>query len=354
MSRGQVEQIELLRVESGAERAAWDAFVSSQSGSLYTETDAWREALGRAFSLDDLHLLARAGGRVLGAAGLFFNRGLVTGRHAISAPLSCSGGGLYYESAEVLAALLAEVEKVTRERRLRYTLFQLVDRFDRSGWQVNEDYLTFSLGLSPEPGQVWEQALSSNARRQIRRAQRHDFEFRHGPEQFEAFLDVVHRGVQELGSPFPGRKLFGACLESFPPGAVDFGVLYRGGRPAAGSVLFFHQHTVSVPWIRTLREHNPFAANSLLYWEVIRLGCERGMRALDLGRSRAGSTNAAFKRHLGARERPFYYHYLFPQGGKVPDLDPNQSGFRVVRSLWSRLPRAVSRALGRRAMKELI
>ncbi len=344
---------DLQPVGSAGERAEWESYLRSRPASVYSETMAWRDTLADAFGLPDRFLLARRETTVVGALGLVENAGLLAGPHAISGPLSCSGGGLHYDAPEVLQALLAEAERRARERRLGYVLVQSVDRFAAPGWTVDERYATFVLPLGGDPDAAWRRGLTSGARQQVRRAQRQPFELRHGHDQLEVFLDVIHRGVKELGSPTPGRPLFAAAARRFGED-VDFAVLYLAGRPVAGSVMFFHRDTVSVPWIRALREHNRFAANSLLYWEVIRLACARGCQWLDLGRSRVGSTNDAFKRHFGARSRPLYYHYLLHRARRPPDLDPRSLRFRIAAAGWRHLPDPVTRALGPRLMRELI
>lgn len=349
-------RFELEEVARGDRRHRWDEAVALRPEGLYSETNAWREVIAESFGLEDVYLLARRGERVVGGIGLTFNRGLVTGPHATACPLASSGGGLYYQDAAVRSALLARVEEVLRRRRLRYALLELVDRFDRPGWQVVADHVTFSLTLGAGGSErVWAEELRGSARTSIRKALRQPFVFRTGHDQLEPCLDVLHRGIKGLGSPFPGRRLFAACRDRLPPGAVDFGVLYLDGVAAAGCLLLFHQGTVSLPWACTLKAYNRYAANSLLYWRILELGCARGMERADLGRSWAGSTQADFKRHFGGRPRPLYHHYFFTRpGARVPSLDPRAPRFRLAAAVWRRLPDAVTRRLGLRLMREVI
>jgi serine/alanine adding enzyme len=88
------------------------------------------------------------------------------------------------------------------------------------------------------------------------------------------------------------------------------------------------------------------ATMSLLTWEIIRNGCEKGFKYFDFGRSRWDSGTALFKRQWGAQPSPLFYEYYLPGGGSLPDQDPTNPKFRLAIALWKRLPVFAAKALG--------
>jgi hypothetical protein len=46
---------------------------------------------------------------------------------------------------------------------------------------------------------------------------------------------------------------------------------------------------MTVPWASSLREFFSLCPNNLLYWEMIRWGCENGYQRFDFGRSSPNS-----------------------------------------------------------------
>jgi hypothetical protein len=83
-----------------------------------------------------------------------------------------------------------------------------------------------------------------------------------------------------------------------------------------------------------------------MYWEVMRMACERGYRVFDFGRSKIGTGSFAFKRNWGFQPTPLVYQYRLPPGHPLPDLSPLNPKFGALISLWKRLPLAVATRLG--------
>jgi len=59
-----------------------------------------------------------------------------------------------------------------------------------------------------------------------------------------------------------------------------------------------------VLWASSYREYFSLCPNNLLYWEMIRWGCEQGYRRFDFGRSSPQSGTYHFKKQWGTIENP--------------------------------------------------
>ena len=95
-----------------------------------------------------------------------------------------------------------------------------------------------------------------------------------------------------------------------------------------------------------IRSARTLAANDFMYWEVMRMACARGCRVFDFGRSKIGTGSYAFKRNWGFQPTPLVYQYYLAAGHRMPDLNPLNPKFRVLSSVWKRLPLAVTTRLG--------
>ncbi len=72
----------------------------------------------------------------------------------------------------------------------------------------------------------------------------------------------------------------------------------------------------------------------------------RGARVFDLGRSKVGAGSYAYKTYWGLTPEPLAYAYLMMDGGKVPDINPNNPKFAALTAAWRRLPLPVANRLG--------
>lgn len=346
--------LSVIQVRDQTQRALWDQAVMAAEHGAYADRMAWRDVLVNTYGLEDLLLLAREGDVPVGWAQLFVNRSLLGGRYAASAPLCSSGGGLYAASPEALAALLGHVTAWAGDLGLEYVEFRPRQPLEPQGWKpLAGRYSTFLLNLEGGEQQVWDKVFRSEVKNRIRKGQSFGFDIVSGHGAMDAFVDVIQRGVKELGSPAPGKRLFVEAIRAF--GAdVDFTVIMDQGRPIAGTVLFFHNRTVANPWVVTLRSHKPKCANQLLYWEIVKAGCRRSATCFDMGRSLVGSGNQTFKLRLGGQEHPLVYHYLLLGRDSIPIVDPSQGKFRLFQRLWPLLPNCLTRPLGARLVRELI
>jgi hypothetical protein len=118
----------------------------------------------------------------------------------------------------------------------------------------------------------------------------------------------------------------------------------RGEETIGGAMVIEHRGEVHVPFVSSIPSAFPLAPNNLLYWEIIRRSCARGMKVLDFGRSFRGTSNLEFKLRWGAQlvPQPFY----FVHRGVPPIIEPGGSIVRMAVSAWHRLPRSFADRVG--------
>jgi hypothetical protein len=102
--------------------------------------------------------------------------------------------------------------------------------------------------------------------------------------------------------------------------------------------------TVLVPWASSLREWRSRNPSNLLYWEVMRSACDKGLRWLDFGRSSPGGGTYRFKMQWGGRERRL--HWQVDPGERPSVVDSGNPRYRWMIQAWQKLPVPLSRLIG--------
>ena len=167
-----------------------------------------------------------------------------------------------------------------------------------------------------------------------------------GAEALDDFYGVFAVNMRDLGSPVHSRAFFRLMLEELPGTARVLVVRDGGGRAVGAAVCLFFRDTIMVPWVSSLREAFALCPNFVLYWEVIRYGCENGYRTLDLGRSFKNAGTHEFKRQWGAVDHTLPWISIDTVPGAAPPVDRDASRFAPMIAAWKRLPVPVANLVG--------
>lgn len=331
-----------------------EEYIASKTESSYAERLEWRKTIAKVFGLKEILFIAEEDSKILGIAQLFLNKSLIGGNHAVSCPLSSSGGGILFDSDSHLHLILDKIERYTKDSNLDYSLLRLQYPIDAKNWEcVPDKYVTFIMDLDGDAEYVWSKVFRAKTRNQVRKGQSYNFEICHGHEYLNTFCKILHNGIKELGSPTPGIKMFKEAINNFG-NDIEFLILLDKGGPISGTVLFYHNDVVANPWAVTLKKYRSTCANTLLYWEIVKHACKRGIKKFDLGRSLKDSGNYHFKRRLGAKEKPIYYYYFLNKRKCIPVIDSTKGIQKYFTIIWKRLPDILTKSLGHRVTKELI
>jgi FemAB-related protein (PEP-CTERM system-associated) len=207
------------------------------------------------------------------------------------------------------------------------------------------DRVTMLLPLTTADA-MWK-ALPSERRNRIRKGEKNGLTARWcGPEALGEFYRVFAVNMRDLGSPVHSPAFFRHMLEELPDTARILLVRDRTGRAVGAAVCLFFRDTIMVPWVSSLREAFALCPNFVLYWEVIRHGCETGYRTLDLGRSFRNAGTFEFKRQWGAQPHTLPWIFRDAVPGAAPSVERDTSRFAVLIEAWKRLPVPVANRIG--------
>jgi FemAB-related protein (PEP-CTERM system-associated) len=162
-----------------------------------------------------------------------------------------------------------------------------------------------------------------------------------GIEGLDDFYTVFARNMRDLGSPVHGRRFFEAILEEFA-GTARLLLVRDGRRAVAGGVVMTFRDTVLVPWASSLREWRSRCPSNLLYWEVIRSACDKGLQWLDFGRSSPGGGTYRFKMQWGGQERRLNWE----ASERASIVDSDDPRYQWLIRTWQRLPVPLTTVIG--------
>lgn len=189
-------------------------------------------------------------------------------------------------------------------------------------------------------------SFESQVRRNIRKAERSELTVRSA--ETEQDLTRVYFGLhadtrRRLGVPTQPRRFFEAIWRRMIEPGLGFALLvYAGDIPVAGAVFLDWNGRIIYKFGASDARHWALRPNNLLFWEVIRRGCERGSTSLDFGRSDLEDKGLrAFKGSWGAAEEPLVYTTL----GKASRASSGTAE-RLVRPVLRRAPAWVGKGLG--------
>jgi FemAB-related protein (PEP-CTERM system-associated) len=336
------------RLGRGAD-LAWDEYVSRcPSAGLYHRC-GWARVIQRSYGHAPLYLWARDEGKIHGVLPLVRFRGALGGRSLVSLPF-LDEGGLCADSEAARDALWAAALDVARRERARSV--ELRQR-DPSGLPLATlgSKVSVMLELANDPGAMWRR-LDAKVRNQVRKAMSSGLTPSWcGAEGLDDFYAVFAQNMRDLGSPVHARRFFATIVEEFAGNARL--LLVRDGRRAvAGGVCMIFRDTVLVPWASSLRQWRSRCPSNLLYWEVIRSACEKGLRWLDFGRSSRGGGTYRFKMQWGGEERPLHWEGSAP-GGRQSLINTDDHRYRLVIRAWQSLPVTLTKVIGPRLRRRL-
>ena len=200
---------------------------------------------------------------------------------------------------------------------------------------------------------VWKDRIPAKTRNQVRKGQKEGFTLASGHDQLDAFHQVFHEHMRDLGSPAHSRRYYQSIVEELGD-RMDFLVLRQGTELAAGALLFWTNGTAMNLHTVALRRYNSRCPNYFIYWTMIEEACRRGCARFDMGRSEADSNNIKFKANWGTTISELHYNNDLRRIDAVPYLDPRNPKYRLPMLAWQKMPVALTKRIGPRLIYGLL
>ncbi len=321
----------------------WDSYVRQSSQAGFFPLVGWKRVIEKTYGHETRYLMAREGGEVRGILPLFIVESRLFGIHVSSVP-----GGICTEEARAGQALLQRAMSLTEETNADDLLLSAGTRVWDGNLVTVQRHVTQRLALPADPAQLWKN-ISRHKRKNVNAASRAGLSVALGKaEHLEVFYEVFSHNLRDLGTPVFPKRLVENILTEFPE-ETHILVVKKERQPIGALLLFAFQGVIYAHWAASFQRFRPDRPNDLLYWEMMRWGCEQGFHCCNMGRSQWGSGNYEFKTLWGAETQPLYYQYYLRRGVEVPDFDlraERVAKYRWAVKAWQRLPVGITRRVG--------
>jgi FemAB-related protein (PEP-CTERM system-associated) len=329
--------------------AAWDEFVAQHPDASVYHLSGLRKVIAGSFSHETLYFNAISGKRIVGVLPLVRLKSRLFGDFMVSQPYF-NYGGVLAVNALVAERLLSVAQQKASAYGCSHIEYRDVAQLD--GLPVRTDKVAMWLDLPADKEQLWQQ-VGTKVRAQIKRSRRFGLTVQSGgPELLDDFYQVFAENMRDLGTPVYGKDFFANLLAS-GIGNQQLVIVRHQGKPVSAAYLVAYKQRMEVPWASTLRSANRFDANMFLYWELLSQACSQGCTIFDFGRSTVNAATYKFKKQWGAKPRQLYWHYWLRDGGEPPRINPDNPKYRLVISVWQKLPVWLTRLLGPGIVKYL-
>lgn len=320
----------------------WDRYVDAHPRATAYHYCVWRRLIAERLGQRDCSLLARtAAGQIAGVLPLVRLSSRLFGDFAVSMPYFNYGGPLA-DHAALERDLLAQAGQQAQRLGLQHV--EIRSLAAANDWPGRSHKLSMIRRL-PASMTALEQELGAKLRAQIRRAEREGPQVRIGREELlHDFYQVFARNMRDLGTPVYSRSFFAGALAAWPDSRLI--CVSLAGRPVGCGFLLGYRETLEIPWASTLRDYNALGINMLMYARVLQWAIEHDYRYFDFGRSSPDSGTYRFKKQWGAEPLAHHWQYWLPEGERLPELNPDNPKYRLLISVWQRLPVALTRLIG--------
>lgn len=346
------------------EDSRWDDLVRQHPQSSVFHTGGWLEALRRTYGYSPTALTTSPSRSPLQNAWLFCPvDSWLTGRRWVSLPFSDHCQPLTSDT-DCVAQFLGAMGTLIGQERLRYFEIRPLQPLEYSPLALSpvlsyskHAYCFHCIDLTPDLQTLFHNCHKDSIQRKILRAERERLRYEEGQcvRLLDAFYALQVLTRSRHGLPPQPREWFRNLVECMGE-AAKIRVAYRGTRPVAALLTIRHKNTMVYKYGCSDAEHNNVGGTQLLLWKTIEEAKEDGMRIFDLGRSDFLDQGLiTFKDRWGSSRNNLTYSRftsaLAPKNAySAPGYFRNK---RVMRNLFSHMPRLLARTVGEALYKHV-
>jgi len=337
-----------IRQATDSDRDNWDNFVNKHSNSTPYHLFAWTKAVKNAYGFGSINLIAEEADRLVGIFPMTMLKTPFKRPTFVALPY-CDIGSLLTISSEAQAALLEEACAIAKANNastldIRGEINPAL--IESQGYHIQESSNKgrMLLRLPASSTELW-QGFKAKLRSQIRKAEKNGLTFQFTNEELDDFYAVFCINMRDLGSPVHSKKWFTEIIRQYADRA-QVGLVYFQGKVIGGGIILRVGDNISIPWASTLRTHNHFSPNMLLYWKFLEYAADNGCATFDFGRSTPGEGTYKFKAQWGAEPAPLKWQSInFSAVTRTNQSAP--SNYRqIAEKIWQRFPLGLANVLG--------
>jgi FemAB-related protein (PEP-CTERM system-associated) len=322
--------------------SSWNTFIAASPQASFFHSSGWKSVIEGALGHDCPYLMAMRGEEVTGILPLVHLHTRLFGSALISTAF-CSYGGPIAVDAESTAVLDEAARSLAERREVEYLEYRFEAGSQRQWPTESALYATFRKRIPADPDALFA-SIPRKRRAELRKAFHHGLEARR-EEDIDRFYALYARNMHRHGTPAQTRRYFRALKDAFGA-ACQCTLVTRQGEPISGVVSFRFRDTLLPYHAGTSEEERRLRAHDFMYWDLMRGMAEQGGGEFDFGRSKVGTGAFTYKRSWGFGSVPLHYQYLLLRRSELPRFNPLNPKYRLLISIWKRLPFRVANLLG--------
>lgn len=331
-----------VRAATAADQGEWQRFVARHPAATFFHQWVYRTVVEQTFGHRAHYLLAERDGALAGILPLFEMKSLLFGHALVSVPFAVYGGAVAGDAASH-AALYDRAQQLAGELGVDYLELRYLDEAGLDGSR-NDLHFTFRREISPDH-EANLQAIPRKQRRMVRQGEKYGLALRTGPGEVDTVYDLYAESVHRLGTPVYARRFF-RNLQAALGDDCHCLTVWHEGTAVAGVMSFFFKDQVLPYYAGSRPQYRPMAPNDFMYWQLMRIAAERGVRIFDFGRSKRDTGAFQFKVHWGFEPQPMPYVFYLPNGGTLPEINTANPRYQRRIELWKRLPLWLTKVVG--------
>lgn len=328
---------------------AWNRYVESNPAASIYHRAEWKDLIQNTFGHKCYYFYAHNNDEIVGILPLVRLKSRLFGDYMVSMPYFNYGGALA-SSLSIENKLIQAANSQAEQLCIDHIEYR--DSIARDHLAARTEKVNMILSLPGTDNDLWK-TFTSKLRSQIKRSSRENTEVIIGNNEcLDDFYTVFARNMRDLGTPVYAKSFFSNILNGFSKHSIII-IIRMNNRPVAAGFLIGYNDTLEIPWASTIKDVNHLSINMQLYWEVLKFAISKQYSYFDFGRSSKDSSTFRFKQQWGAKPQQLYMHYWLNNEKETPSLNPSNAKYKILISIWKRLPIALTKLIGPPIVKNL-
>jgi FemAB-related protein (PEP-CTERM system-associated) len=327
----------------------WYSFVNQLPLATGYHHSAWAETITQTFKHSTRIWAAfDSENRIIGGIPLTFFNSMLFGKFAVSIPY-VNYGGVLATHFNIAKKLMEFLPSICDKEKLSHIEIRTMQA-DLAG---NSSSKKASMILQlPQTSAALDTDLGSKVRAQYNKCEEFNPSIRFGKtELLKDFYSVFARNMRDLGTPVYTKNWFANILKN-PRITSTIAIVYINSNPVSAGFLVGHNKMLEIPWASTVKEANQFNVNMWMYRKILDYAIEKEYLFFDFGRSTQDAGTYKFKKQWGSLAYTHYWYKILPgisavnNVSEAPELNPDNPKFKLMISLWRKLPVWVANIIG--------
>lgn len=328
------------------------AFIEEQAKGSLAYLQAWLDLITRLYGYSVASLTTTdADGNITGFLPLCSIHNPLTGRRLVALPFSDLCPLLAIDESST-SALIDQAILLAQQQKARYLELRTGSNnalAKHPELMEGNLYVRWLMPLFADPDAIWS-GLRKPVQRQVKKSQKLGVQVRIAQQRDDVaqyYRLHLQTRCKKHGMPAQPRSYFFELWDAFArSGAMQLLLAEYQSTVIAGMVMLASGTTIRYAYGASDEQYLHLAPNDLLMWTAIKLGCTLGYQTLDMGRTACDNEGLMeFKRRWGAVKEALPYYY-YPHMAGLASTSEASWEFRLLTSIWRRLPLQVAGPLG--------